>query len=71
MTYDEWQYWGAHFIVRNGAGTTDSTNGVGNLIVGYDEIYPSSVRGASHNVGAGMYNSSTSLGGPISTAHVV
>ena len=39
---------GANFHVRSGAGTTASTNGLGNLIVGYNE--GGGARTGSHNI---------------------
>jgi len=54
-----------NFQVVNGLGTTDTANGVGNLIVGYNE--PGSPFGddrtGSHNIVAGFKNSFTSHGG--------
>src|SRR5215471_13626168 len=45
---------GANLRIVNGLGTTDTTNGLGNLIVGYNEsrtnpLFPPDVRTGSHN----------------------
>jgi hypothetical protein len=66
---------GANLQVVNGAGTTDSINGVGNLIVGYDEASGSFVRtgltfdvsaaskAGSHNIVVGSAHAYPSVGG--------
>jgi len=60
---------GCNVHVVNGTGnTTESVNGLGNLIVGYNEDagfsgFPSSVRTGSHNLVLGVGNSYSSSGG--------
>jgi hypothetical protein len=59
---------GANLRIVNGLGTTDTTNGVGNLIVGYNELRPPgdappNNRTGSHNVVLGKQNNFTSFGG--------
>ena len=58
--------------VRSGLGRTDSANGLGNLIVGYNELRTKTVpsdtsdhRTGSHNVVIGTGNSYTSFGGVV------
>jgi hypothetical protein len=53
---------GANLSIRNGAGRTPYVNGLGNLIVGYNEVYKTT-RTGSHNLVIGSYNSYTSYGG--------
>jgi hypothetical protein len=53
------QITGANLHILNGTGNTESTNSVGNLIVGYGQ---SSVSG-SHNIMVGQANNATSYGG--------
>ena len=56
---------GANVYVRSGAGSTGATvNGVGNLIVGYDEDASSDKTG-SHNLIVGPYHSYSSSGGVV------
>jgi hypothetical protein len=57
---------GANLHIRNGAGATDTTNGEGNLIVGYNESLPFpqfTFRGGSHNIVLGIEHSYTGHGG--------
>ena len=55
---------GCDVHVRNGTGSTGGTvNGVGNLIVGYDEYDGSQTRGGSHNLVIGAEHSYTGYGG--------
>ncbi|MDG2149328.1 MAG: hypothetical protein P8N09_07375 [Planctomycetota bacterium] len=56
---------GANLQVVNGQGTSDTTNGLGNLIVGYNELgNPNGDdRTGSHNLVTGQANSFTSHGG--------
>jgi hypothetical protein len=56
---------GANLRIVNGLGSTGTTNGLGNLIVGYNEstpIRPDS-RSGSHNVVVGEGNNFSSFGG--------
>ncbi len=54
----------ANLCIRNGKGATDSVNGLGNLVVGYDEPRPTgSAKTGSHNIVAGKYNNYTRHGG--------
>ena len=53
---------GCNVHVRNGDGSTDTTNGLGNLIVGYAEGVGLG-RGGSHNLVIGQGHSYTSYGG--------
>src|SRR5262245_53382740 len=56
---------GANLRIVNGLGSTETTNGLGNLIVGYNEstpIRPDS-RSGSHNVVVGEGNNFSSFGG--------
>jgi hypothetical protein len=56
---------GVNVHVRNGSTseTTASANGLGNLIVGYNEEDPSMQRTGSHNLVGGSQNGFTSYGG--------
>ncbi len=63
---------GVNVLVLNGLGATDSINGVGNLIVGYDEASPTSgvfeqpsVKTGSHNLVVGAGHTYTSWGGVV------
>ncbi len=61
---DDVIFTGCNVHVRNGQGETDSSNSVGNLIIGYNEIladFP--VRVGSHNVVIGPQHSYLSYGG--------
>jgi hypothetical protein len=59
---------GANLNIVNGSGSTDgTTNGLGNLIVGYNEqrnnpLYPDD-RSGSHNIVVGQYQNFSSYGG--------
>jgi len=58
---------GANLHVVNGMGTTYSTNGKGNLIVGYNEPRPdSNDRTGSHNLVLGRQHNFSSYGGIVS-----
>ncbi len=56
---------GANFQVVNGLGNTETTNGVGNLIIGYNEFgnFSGDDRTGSHNLVGGSRNSFLSFGG--------
>ena len=55
---------GCNVHVRNGQGSTQTTNGKGNLIVGYNEEGSSSKeRGGSHNLVIGNLHEYTRYGG--------
>ena len=57
---------GANLNIRNGLGATDGggfTNGLGNLIVGYNENPDNGSRVGSHNVVVGHDNAYSSYGG--------
>ena len=55
---------GRNVHVRNGQGNTNGSNGVGNLVIGYNESGDGSpARGGSHNVVIGPEHSSSSYGG--------
>lgn len=56
---------GANLHIRNGRGFTESTNGLGNLIVGYNEVIFSGgdERNGSHNLVVGVAHDYTSFGG--------
>jgi trimeric autotransporter adhesin len=60
---------GANLRIVNGLGATDTTNGLGNLIVGYNELRGGDVppfsdkRTGSHNVVVGSQNNFSSFGG--------
>jgi hypothetical protein len=54
---------GANLHVRNGLGTTETPNGVGNLIVGYNENPNGAIRTGSHNVVVGPRHWYSSYGG--------
>lgn len=56
---------GANLHIRNGTTHTFIANGVGNLIVGYNEDRPfgPNVRTGSHNVVVGAWNNFSSYGG--------
>jgi trimeric autotransporter adhesin len=65
---------GANLRIVNGLGTTDTTNGVGNLIVGYNESRQGSTfcppvctdtRTGSHNVVVGRRHNFSSFGGSV------
>jgi hypothetical protein len=56
---------GCNVHIRSGAGTTDAVvNGLGNLIVGYNEDSPTpAVRTGSHNLVVGQFHTYSSYGG--------
>src|SRR5581483_10888247 len=54
---------GANVYIRNGQGSTETNNGLGNLIVGYNENQHSKTRTGSHNLVIGTDNDYTSYGG--------
>jgi hypothetical protein len=56
---------GANLRIVNGMGSTETANGLGNLIVGYNEArdFEPDKRTGSHNVVAGMGHNFTSFGG--------
>jgi hypothetical protein len=56
---------GANLRIVNGLGTTETTNGLGNLIVGYNELRSGgrNTRTGSHNVVVGEGNNFSSFGG--------
>jgi hypothetical protein len=55
---------GANLHVVNGTGDTETANGLGNLIVGYNEAGNNAPdRGGSHNIVLGMGNQYSSFGG--------
>ena len=57
---------GANFQVVNGLGATDSLNGLGNLIVGYNELRGvSDNRTGSHNIVGGNENNYTAAAGHV------
>ena len=57
---------GVNVRIVNGTGTTDgTTNGLGNLIVGYNEIRGGDNRTGSHNIVVGMQNDYSSYGGMV------
>jgi hypothetical protein len=65
---------GANLRIVNGLGTTETTNGVGNLIVGYNEFDPliTNIRTGSHNVVVGRANNFSSFGGlAVGTFHEI
>lgn len=55
---------GYNLVVNNGSGSTATANGLGNIIVGYDEQDPNypAPTGGSHNLILGLYNGSPSVG---------
>jgi hypothetical protein len=55
---------GCNVHVRSGAGATDApVNGLGNLIVGYNEALPTQDRTGSHNLVVGRFHTYSSYGG--------
>ena len=49
--------------IVNGSGQTKDENGVGNLLVGYQENFGARLRTGSHNIATGIDNEFTSYGG--------
>src|SRR5262249_12370181 len=47
---------GVNLFLRNGAGTTNTANGLGNLILGYDELRPLNPNGTNPNLRTGSHN---------------
>ena len=64
---------GANLRIVNGLGATETTNGLGNLIVGYNEPrdprFESDVRTGSHDVVVGKQHNFSSFGGLVVGAH--
>ena len=60
---DDVIFTGCDVHVQNGHGSTDSNNGLGNLIIGYNEHVGSLIRNGSHNVVIGSDHSYSSYGG--------
>lgn len=57
---------GVNLQVVNGAGKTDSKNGLGNLIVGYNELRgQDNARTGSHNIVGGLKSNYESYGGQV------
>jgi hypothetical protein len=58
---------GVNVKIVNGAGQTDSINGLGNLVVGYDEtnLDRGSDKSGSHNLVVGSQNNYSSYGGTV------
>ena len=54
---------GANLNIRNGVGRTDGANGIGNLIVGYNENASEFPRTGSHNIVVGSHHGYLSYGG--------
>ena len=55
---------GCNVHVRSGAGATGAAvNGLGNLIVGYNEAQPADIRTGSHNLVVGPFHTYSSHGG--------
>ena len=65
---DDVVFRGCNVHVQNGEGSTDSSNGVGNLIIGYNEE-EDDLRSGSHNVVIGPYHSYSSYGGLVAGLH--
>ncbi len=54
----------ANLSVVSGAGTTDGTiNGLGNVIIGYDEDFGANIKSGSHNLVVGKHHTYSSYGG--------
>ena len=47
---------GANLVIRNGGGGTGTTNGLGNLILGYNEMRPLNPNGTNPNLRTGSHN---------------
>jgi hypothetical protein len=63
------EFSGVNLQVVNGEGTTQSTNGEGNLVIGYDENPTGRKQTGSHNLIVGPYHQYTSFGGIVSGAY--
>ena len=57
---------GMNLQVTNGAGSTDSANGLGNVILGYNAADPSDLRTGSHDLVVGDNHTYTSFAGVVS-----
>jgi hypothetical protein len=57
------EFSGVNVQVVDGAGETDTTNGEGNLVIGYDENYEKHSQTGSHNLILGFEQTFTSFGG--------
>jgi hypothetical protein len=57
------QFSGVNVQVVNGSGKTETTNGAGNVIIGYDETEPADKQTGSHDLIVGNLQSFTSFGG--------
>lgn len=64
---DTLSFTGMNLQLKNGAGSTETANGLGNLIIGYDES-PGEQTG-SHNLMLGDFNSFTSYAGIVAGQH--
>jgi hypothetical protein len=63
---DEISFEGVNLRIVNGAGATASRNGLGNLIIGYNEPPPGTAdRSGSHNLVVGPEHSYASYGGAL------
>jgi hypothetical protein len=63
---------GANLRIINGLGDTETTNGLGNLIVGYNEprkFGGPDIRTGSHNVVVGRFHNFSSFGGFVAGDH--
>jgi hypothetical protein len=61
---DDIKFKGVNVHILNGEGSTFEANGLGNLIVGYNEPRPTgTARSGSHNIVVGAYNEYSSYGG--------
>ena len=60
---DDAVFEGCNVHVRNGLDTTNTVNGSGNLIVGYNGATGDLLRGGSHNLVVGSEHSHSSYGG--------
>ena len=54
---------GCNVYIQNGMGSTDTKNGTGNLIIGYNEEYSPGERDGSHNLVIGPDHTYSSYGG--------
>ena len=69
---DELAFTGVNVNILSGSGHTNSRpNGLGNLIVGYNEqsVYSDLVRSGSHNLVVGPYHEYSSIGGEVQGYH--
>ena len=62
---------GVNVQIVNGLNTTATTNGLGNLIVGYNEALGVQQRGGSHNLVVGDQNNYTSYGMVVGFANTI